>query len=269
MSITRRLAFDAPVFSADVGPCPGIDPDGVSIALARAGDRVAHGPELVHGGGVLADSLEAHPVREPLVVQPRRIDGRADVHVELQHVEDDLQRGVDDGPAAGTAGDQHHLAVLGHDGRRLRAEHPFARSDLVGGRADVAVARRHSGEPVEVHHLVVEQEAGPLDHDARAVAAFQRVGVADGHAVAVDHREMRGAVALARELDLRGQFGAGRRLGAIDAVGQLFRVVLAGQVLGDLDEVLVAEVAGAIAVGPAHASRSAGAGFRATSGPWS
>ena len=46
------------------------------------------------------------------------------------------------------------------------AEHAFAGSDLVGGRADVAVARRHAGEPVEVHHLVVEQEAGALDHDA-------------------------------------------------------------------------------------------------------
>ena len=65
-------------------------------------------------------------------------------------------------------------------------EHALAGRDLVRLGADAAVARRHAGEPVEVDHLVVEQEAGPLDDDARAVAALQRVGVGHGHAVAVD-----------------------------------------------------------------------------------
>ena len=55
------------------------------------------------------------------------------------------------------------------------------------------------------------------------------------------------------ERDLGGQVLAlGVAFVQIDARGQLPGVVLAGQVLGDLDEVLVAEVAGAIAVGAAH-----------------
>ena len=44
---------------------------------------------------------------------------------------------------------------------------------------------------VEVAHLVVEQDARALDDDVRSVAAFERVGVRDGHAVLVDHREVR------------------------------------------------------------------------------
>ena len=52
-----------------------------------------------------------------------------------------------------------------------------------------------AGLPVEVAHLVVEQETRAPDHDVRAVAALQRVGVRDGHAVLVDDRKVGGAVA--------------------------------------------------------------------------
>ena len=45
---------------------------------------------------------------------------------------------VDDRAAARRSGDQHHLAAPGHHRRRHRAEHPLARIDQVGRRANVA-----------------------------------------------------------------------------------------------------------------------------------
>ena len=50
--------------------------------------------------------------------------------------------------------------------------------------------------------------------------------------------------------------------------GASFRAYsLRGQMRGDLDEVRVAQVAGPVAVGPAHGLGHAGAAFPATSGP--
>ena len=93
----------------------------------------------------------------------------------------------------------------------------------------------------EIVHLVVEQKAGALDRDARAVTALQGIGVADGQAVAVDDAEMRGAVSLVADGNVLRQVFAPRGLLRIDAVGQLLRVFLAGQVVRDLDEVWIAE----------------------------
>src|SRR3954470_14970057 len=45
---------------------------------------------------------------------------------------------------------------------------------------------------------LVQQEPGAFDDDARAVAAFERERVADGHPVAIDHREVRRLVRLLR-----------------------------------------------------------------------
>ncbi len=112
-------------------PVLRIEPDRMGIALARAADGVAHRFQMLHGLGVLAGTLEIRRVGEPRMMQPRRVHGGADVHVEVDHVDDDAQDRVDDRPAAGAAGDEDDLAVLGHDGRRLRRQHSFAGSDLV------------------------------------------------------------------------------------------------------------------------------------------
>src|SRR4051812_9935568 len=64
-----RLAVDAAVLGTDVGPRPGVDPDGVGVALVDAADGVAHGPQFGHRRGVVADALEAQLVGEPAVVQ--------------------------------------------------------------------------------------------------------------------------------------------------------------------------------------------------------
>src|SRR5262249_57492257 len=100
----------------------------------------------------------------------------------------------------------------GDDGWSLRAEHAFAGSDLVGRRADGSLAVGVAWPPVEVHHLVVEQKSRALDHDARAVALLQRVGVGHPHAVLVDDREMRGAVAFRAHLDVLAQVFPAPRL---------------------------------------------------------
>ncbi len=98
-----------------------IDPDRVRVALLRADDAVPHRLQLHQCRGVilLVSPLEAGAVGEPLVVQARRVHGFARRHAEVDHVDHDLQRRVDDRPAAGAARHQEDLAVLRHDGRRL------------------------------------------------------------------------------------------------------------------------------------------------------
>ena len=72
------------------------------------------------------------------MVQPRPVHRVLDLHFIVDDADDNAQNGVDDGTAAGTAGDEHNLAVLGEDGRRLRAEHELARGDQIGLGADHA-----------------------------------------------------------------------------------------------------------------------------------
>src|SRR5438270_6173813 len=96
-----------------------INPDRMGVSLLRSLDTVPHLPETCNGVRVLSGALKAHDVGEPRVVQPRGIDGGADIHVEIDHVHHDAQDGVDDRAAAGTAGYEHHLAVACDDGWRL------------------------------------------------------------------------------------------------------------------------------------------------------
>ena len=44
-----------------------------------------------------------------------------------------------------------------------------------------------TGDRRRYAHLVVQQDAGAFDDDVRSVAAFEGVGVRDGHAVLVEH----------------------------------------------------------------------------------
>jgi len=53
-------------------------------------------------------------------VQPRRRHRGGDIHVIIEHIDDDLQHGRDDAAAARRSRHQNRLAVLQHDGRRHR-----------------------------------------------------------------------------------------------------------------------------------------------------
>ena len=99
------------------------------------------------------------------MVKPRCVDGRADVHVEIDYVHQDAQNRIDNRPTAGAAGDEHDFAVLGNNRRGHRAKHAFSGRDLIGHGANAAFAVGDSGPPVEVHHLVVKEETGAADHD--------------------------------------------------------------------------------------------------------
>ena len=186
------------------------------------------------------------------MVQARRVHRRPDVHIEFQHIQQHAQHGVNDRAAAGTAGHQHHLAVFRDDRRRLRAEHPLAGGDLIGQRADRAGPVGNARPPVEVDHFIVQQKPRPLHDNARAVAAFQRVGVGDRHAVFVDHGKVRGAVPFATQRDVLGQVFAARRALRIDPLGQLAGIVLAGQVRRNRHEIGIAEMPGTVAVHSPH-----------------
>src|SRR5262245_1139985 len=96
-SPSRGLAVDASVGSPTIKPRLRIDIDRVRVALACGLHDVSHALELVHRCRVTPLPLEAQAIREPLMMQPRRIDGVLNVHAEVNHVDNDLQRGVDNG----------------------------------------------------------------------------------------------------------------------------------------------------------------------------
>ncbi len=100
------------------------------------------------------------------MVHARCVDGFLNGHVVVHDVDHDAEDRIDDRPAAGAAGDEHDLALLRENGRGLRAEHAFPGGDQVGLGANAASFGGDAGTPVEVHHLVVEQEAGPLHENA-------------------------------------------------------------------------------------------------------
>ena len=109
---------------------------------------------------------------------------------------------------------------------------------------------------VEVAHLVVQQEPGALDDDVRSEAAFERVGARDGHAGAIDHREV------GRLVRLRTLRGGDDVLAELDAARGFVRLIDAPIVLGvlfrgelrdrDADEIGVAQVPRSIEIRAAH-----------------
>ena len=101
----------------------------MGVALPDLLHRVAHELEPRHGLLVSRHGFEAGNIGKPLMMQPRRIHRGLNVHVVIHDIDNDIEHGVDDRAAAGAARDQQHLAVPGHDGRRLRAEHALAGSD--------------------------------------------------------------------------------------------------------------------------------------------
>jgi len=216
---------------------------------------VAEGAQLLQhrlGDGVL---LERRSVWQPLVVHARRVDGGPAVHAVGHDVQHDVEDGVDDRAASRRAGHEDQPAAPGDDGRRHRAEHSLARLDEIRRRADVARDVGLARLLVEVAHLVVEQEAGALDDDPRAVPALQRVRAADRHAVPVDDGKMGrlATLAVVRDRDdVAAQLDAARRFRLVDAARQVGGVFLGGQPGNrDIGEIRIAEMSGAIEVGAA------------------
>ena len=122
----------------------------------------------------------------------------------------------------------------------------------LGGVPIAAVPVGDAGMPVEVAHLVVEQKAGPADHDVRTKFIFQRVGVGHRHAVAIDHGEMSGVRAFVGQRHVAGQVGAGGGVRRIDSGGQLPGVGFFGQSVGNGDEIGIAQIGRPIAIRPSH-----------------
>ena len=171
-SKSRHLALDALVLRADVFPRFRIDQNRMSVPLARAPSRNGPWPRSFFVAsryspvpskrtrrGTIGDAGAAHRPPPGCVMSKSTtlMTTCSDVLMIVR---------LPGLPVTSTT-----LPSLRHDGRRLRTEHPLAGGDLVRLGADGAVARRHAGQPVEIDHLVVEQEAGPLDDDARAETA--------------------------------------------------------------------------------------------------
>ena len=96
------------------------------IALAAASlHRMTHFSQLRDSRGDHGLVLDADRVGEPLLVHPRRIDSGLDIHIEVQHINNNTQHGINDCPPAGTAGDEQHPAVPGDDHRRSGCSVPL------------------------------------------------------------------------------------------------------------------------------------------------
>ena len=130
--------------------------------------------------------LRLHLVGKPGLVHPRGSHGLVQRKPIFQHTQHHREDGVDDRSSARAACHQHGPAIAGHHRGRLRTEHPFARCNHVGGRADPAVPVGDTRMPIEIAHLIVEQKTRPADHDVRTKFIFQRVGVGDRHALLVN-----------------------------------------------------------------------------------
>ena len=125
----------------------------------------------------------------------------------------------------------------------------------VGVAAEQAVGIRRAGLGGEIVELVVEQDAGAVGDEAEAVAEIERVGVGDRVAVAVDHREMRGVVALVRRRRRRrGCRRAGARALGIDARRAIRRhsSSRSGRATGTSTKAGIAEKSGAVGIGALH-----------------
>ena len=167
------------------------------------------------------------------------------------------EHGVDDRPAARRAGHEHDLAVLDHHRRRHRAEHPLARIDQVGRRADVAARVRVARLLVEVTHLVVQEEPGAL---ARRRASRSRLRACRCSSTAMPSRSITekcvvssGSGGCGDGDDVLAELEAARGLVQADRRRDRFGVRLRRE-LGDRDgrRSPVAEMPRAIEVGAPH-----------------
>ena len=71
-------------------------------------------------------------VRQPLMVDARRVDGFLDIHAVIDDIDDRFERDRDDARAAGAADDHERLAILGNDRRAHGRKRRLLRLDGIG-----------------------------------------------------------------------------------------------------------------------------------------
>ena len=186
------------------------------------------------------------------MVEARLGDRVRDRELAVDDVDDHLQHRGDDAAAAGGAGDEKRLAVLEHDGRRHRREWALARSRRVGVAADETIGIGRARLGGEIVEFVVEQDAGALGDEAETVAEVERGGVGHRVAEAIDHREVRGVVALARRRKNRTEARRRGGAGGIDARAQRFGEAFGCEIGRRRDARGIAEKFRAVEIGALH-----------------
>ena len=139
------------------------------------------------------------------MMKPGRVDGFLNVEREIDHADQDIGDGGDDGGAAGRAENQEKLAVFQHDGRRHGGERALAGADGIGRALDQSVGVGDALFGGEVVHFIVEQEAQAFGGDARAEGVVERGGYGNGVAFGIDDGIVGGVFRFAN--------GGGARLG--------------------------------------------------------
>ena len=181
------------------------------LAPDRRGRRrcCSHRPPASASCRGRARTARRRPVREPLVMEARRVDGLLRVMPKSRTFmivwSTDVKIGAPPGDPITITTSPSRKRIVGHiddsSACSVRSRWPCRHH---------AVVVRYAVLDAEVVHLVVEQKPGALDDDAVAVPAVQRVGVGDRVAVAVDDREMRRARALAARVARRRAWKCGR-----------------------------------------------------------
>ena len=94
------------------------------------------------------------------MMKPRPFDGLADVHLEIDDIQNHLKDGGDDARPPGGAEDQQRSAVPDNDGGRHRRERPLAGLDGIVLALQKPELIGLPGPCGEVIHLIVDQNQG-------------------------------------------------------------------------------------------------------------
>jgi hypothetical protein len=160
------------------------------------------------------------------MMHARRSHGCAQLHAEIDHIDDRLKHRRDDAAPARRTRHEERLAVFLHDGGRHRGERPLARAGRIGVPAHEPVSVRRIGRGGEIIEFVVQQNAGPLRHHADAKKEIECVGVGNRISETVGHRIMRGVIALELRRPTRLDLRRRARPPAVDCLAQFVRIAL-------------------------------------------
>ncbi len=175
--------------------------------------------ELGPGFGSESVGLGLEPVGEPLVMEPRPVEGglqRIVVHQQVQQHLDGVAGDAGAAPAAQGVG----LLALPGDHRAHRGEHSLAGTDGIGLALDQAEEVGPARSGGKIVHLVVEEEAGAGHPEATAIETVQGSGERHEVAVPVHDGEM-GGFAAGRQGCRGGGAGPGlhlRRCGGVAGI---------------------------------------------------
>ena len=181
--------------------------------------------------------------------------GFCDVHVVVDDVTDDLQDDIDDPAASGTTRGHDGAVVAEEESGSHGTEHSLVRFNCIVQTANQAVGVGRARFGGEVVHLVVEEDSRPGNHYPGAITEIQGVGVGYRVAIAINHAEVGGFVALrpGQGPQSRRDLCAGRGAVVIDPPCQAVGVVPGHQLIyRDLDEIGIPQIARPVGISPAH-----------------